>query len=172
MANKECQLSIQVEDVDHVPASIVYYFLVPEAVTLTLIQTAINTLVPLLDAILGDVIIGITFKVDVSIVGAKGAAIAGAQTEMTGLQSWIITGVNNRSYGMDFAGALASKFINGVMPTSDLDVAAYEGYLLAPPSGMVLTDEVFQPLAAPSTEIVKTFRKKRKSLKQKSHRNP
>jgi hypothetical protein len=170
MANKQCRVSYQVSDVDGVPASIPFYFLVPEATTLTLVQTTINALTVLLDAMLGAEIIGIEFVMDTTIVGAKGAPVAGSQVELTALQSWIINGVNNRTYGIDLAGALASKFDFGVIPDTDVDAANLDVWLAAPVNGFISTDEVFQALVAQSNLFSKTFRKRRKSLNNKVHK--
>jgi hypothetical protein len=168
MALIQSTISFETFDVDSVPAPIDLYYTVDDAQTIaqliTFAQAQAVLLDPLEDNAFGQV--HFTLHFDTAITRAPRA---GAQSELTGLQSFSLVGIPSRSYGIDRPGSRASKYVGGVIPASDTDEIAWLAALLSPGAGYVSTDNFYNTLEAKLTLDRKTFRKRRKALNRKTH---
>jgi hypothetical protein len=127
MANKYVTISYQILDSLGDTASTDDIVLaVPEADTLTQLQTHINEFTNALDDITDGQIIKITAKVDVDIVSAKSAPVEGSEVQRNARFSWSQATIP-ASYGVDVPAIKDELIVGGKINTADALIGLFVG---------------------------------------------
>lgn len=94
--------------------------------------------------------------------GIKTAPVVNSDAEESGLMSYSLTSVGNRSYGQDIGAFDQTKFLKGLINTGDTAVQAWRDQMINHATVVVPTNDYWLSTLSTLVKGVKSFRKKGK----------
>lgn len=155
-------LSYTIEDELFVKTTHTVFIDAPGTITLAGLQTFVNLYTPLLDAIIGGVILDIRIHVPQVIAGAKSGPVAGSRVEQTGLLSYAQAS-SNYNAPIDVPSLLDTTIVNSRIDLNNADIIAYYQFQEAAHGGIQTASKFGNFLVDLLTATI-TFRKRRRQL--------
>jgi hypothetical protein len=167
MANMFMLVSTKLKDSLGVTTSFQDYFLVPEATTITDLNTWLATYAADLDAVTDSQILETTYSiVGVLPGGIKAAPNAGAENERTALFNFQLTGLTYKD-GVDTPSIAAAKLVDGKVDVTDTDIVAWAEFHNTTTDGIIPVNTSKVALST-WVDVLVSFRKHRKAESRRS----
>jgi len=167
MANLFLLVSTKLKDALGVTTSFQDYFLVPEATTLTNLNTWLATYAADLDAVTDSVIMETTFNIVGTLPeGIKVAANATAENERTALFNFQLTDLTYKD-GVDTPAIAVAKIVDGKVDVTDTDIVAWAEFHNTTTDGLIPVN-TSQVALSTWVDVLLSFRKHRKAESRRS----
>lgn len=167
MADIRVVISVTVQDADGEIFAVPLYANIAEATSLTAIQTAMDSILNIIDDVIDGAITRAGVRIDLTLpVGLKASAVAGSETERTALYSFSAAGTNYDA-SFDFPAMALATLVSGsnTVDPDNTEVSALVSEFIGPSTAIHWTDKYGNDLVA-LLRARKTFRKHAKSTKQ------